>query len=142
LGANEETGEGRVRNPGADPGRPAPPRLRRSPLGYRRADVDAVLADRDEELAGLRRDIAALWLAVTEHDRMLRELAGPEAPPTPASGDPEPAAAPVETTSIGEQLAELGDVLAAIEMATQALESTYADEIRGAAGTDADRPAP
>jgi hypothetical protein len=128
--------------------------LRRSPLGYRRADVDAALARRDAELTELRRDIAALWLALAEHDRMLRVLdtaPAPPAPPAPLSGDsapapdPTPPAAAEEATSIGAQLSELGDVLAAIEMATQTLESTYADELRGAAPGDApdpDRSAP
>jgi hypothetical protein len=148
AGVTEETGDGPPRNPGAEPGRAERPRLRRGPLGYRRADVDAALAARDEELAELRRDIAALWLAFTEHDRLLRELGDAQVPPAPPSGDPDPPPTPPpvvgadETPSIGAQLEELGDVLAAIEMATQALESTYADEIRDPApGAEAERPA-
>jgi hypothetical protein len=144
AGVTEETGDGPPRNPGAEPGRAERPPLRRGPLGYRRADVDAALAARDEELAELRRDIAALWLAFTEHDRLLRELGDAQAPPAPPSGDPDPPPVAVadEAPSIGTQLEELGDVLAAIEMATQALESTYADEIRDPApGAEAERPA-
>ncbi len=126
----------------ADPGRPARPKLRRRPLGYRRGDVDEAFAARDAELAELRQDIAALWLAFAQHDRMIRTLGG-EAPP-PATEQPAPATAPersaapdsaerstteAEAESIGNQLSELDEVLAAIEMATKTLEHTYADEI-------------
>ena len=142
AGATEESEDGEGRGAGAEPGRPERPRLRRSPLGYRRADVDAALETRDSQLAELRQDIAALWLAFAQHDRMLRALGGEPAQPTPAPRVPEPEPEPgpdqaviaAEAASIGEQLSELDDVLAAIEMATQTLERTYADEIRGAGG--------
>jgi len=118
------------------PARAAPPRLRRRPLGYKRADVDEALGARDAELAELRQDIAALWLAFAQHDRILRSLTGesssPSAEPAPTEGDA-PSAGPArlrsEAASIGDQLSELGDVLAAIEMATQTLERTYSEEI-------------
>ena len=73
---------------------------------------------------------------------MIRTLGG-EAPP-PATEQPAAAAAPerpadpssaerstteAEAESIGNQLSELDEVLAAIEMATKTLEHTYADEI-------------
>ncbi len=137
------------------------PRMRRRPLGYKRADVEAALGARehelgeledeldarDAELSELRQDIAALWLAFAQHDRMLGELRVASAAPAeptvphaapdagaapradePAAADPsdEPAAA---DPSVGRQLADLDEVLAAIEMATQTLEQTYAEEI-------------
>ena len=143
LGGEEaEGGEERA----VAPERPAPPRLRRRPLGYKRADVDEALGARDAELAELRQDVAALWLAFAQHDRILRSLTGeapPPAPPAaraPAEGDA-PSAGPAglrsEAASIGDQLSELGDVLAAIEMATQTLERTYSEEI-----DEAPEPAP
>jgi len=120
------------------PGRPERPRLRRRPLGYKRADVDEALEARDGELAELRQDIAALWLAFAQHDRMLRALTG-EAPPPPSGTEPKrretpETAAPsmpleTEAASIGAQLSELDEVLAAIEMATKTLERTYSEEI-------------
>ena len=142
AGATEDSEDGEGREASTEPGRPERPRLRRSPLGYRRADVDAALETRDSQLAELRQDIAALWLAFAQHDRMLRALGGEPAQPTPAPRVPEPEPEPgpdqaviaAEAASIGEQLSELDDVLAAIEMATQTLERTYADEIRGGAG--------
>ena len=144
-GASEETEAGEEREAGTEPGRLERPRLRRSPLGYRRADVDAALETRDSELAELRQDVAALWLAFAQHDRMLRALGGGPAQPEPAPRAPEPEPAPgpeqaviaAEAASIGEQLSELDEVLAAIETATQTLERTYADEIRGAGRDDA-----
>ena len=142
AGATEESEDGEGRGAGAEPGRPERPRLRRSPLGYRRADVDAALETRDSQLAELRQDIAALWLAFAQHDRMLRALGGEAAQSEAAPRKPEPEPAPeqaviaAEAASIGEQLSELDDVLAAIEMATQTLERTYADEIRGAEGDE------
>jgi hypothetical protein len=143
LGGEEaEGGEERA----VAPERSAPPRLRRRPLGYKRADVDEALGARDAELAELRQDVAALWLAFAQHDRILRSLTGespPPAPPAaraPAEGDA-PSAGPArlrsEAASIGDQLSELGDVLAAIEMATQTLERTYSEEI-----DEAPEPAP
>ena len=53
LGDEEaEGGEERA----VPPERPAPPRLRRRPLGYKRADVDEALGARDAELAELRQE--------------------------------------------------------------------------------------
>lgn len=152
-----------------EPDRP----LRRGLFGYRRADVDEALGSREAELAELRQDIAALWLAFAQHDRMIREAlslpeqgltpapppspepapsrspapspapaASPSPPATPPQG--EPAAAPPlpgeapeaePSPSVAHQLSELDDVLAAIEMATQTLEQTYAEEI--GAGSEA-----
>ncbi|MCO5327313.1 MAG: hypothetical protein M9964_09720 [Solirubrobacterales bacterium] len=156
-------------DPQEDPGESAV-RMRRSLLGYNRADVERALSERDEavdalggeldareaELSELRQDVAALWLAFAQHDRMLRALQGTEPSPTPApaddgdpaterSGAPEPDEPPApEPPSVGNQLAELDEVLAAIEMATQTLERTYADEIaEGAAAQDIEgEPAP
>jgi hypothetical protein len=122
----------------ADLGRPERPKLRRRPLGYRRADVDEALEARDSELAELKQDIAALWLAFAQHDRMIRALGGEEPPPpvhppAPAAPEPNPAEQPsaveAEAESIGNQLSELDEVLAAIEMATKTLEHTYSEEI-------------
>lgn len=132
--------------------------MRRRLLGYKRADVEQALEARaseldarDAELDELRRDIAALWLAFAQHDRTLGEL---RAALAPERGEPEPGAPATEdalepraklesepaTTegagepdpSVGRQLAELDEVLAAIEMATQTLERSYAEEIEEA----------
>ncbi len=134
--------------PGQDAGvgeRPHPP-MRRAPFGYRRGDVDAALAARDAELAELRQDIAALWLAFAQHDRLLRggspEQASitvpgedrPERPSAPAAPDPDAAHAAARAAAIGAQLSELDQVLSAIEEATRKLERTYSSEI-GDAGT-------
>jgi hypothetical protein len=110
--------------------------MRRALFGYRPADVDAALAARDAELAELRQDVAALWLAFAQHDRLLRgdspeqpRAAGPEADPSePADADPasDPA---IRAASIGAQLSELDHVLSAIEDATRTLERTYASEV-------------
>ncbi len=132
----------------ADLGRPERPKLRRRPLGYKRADVDEALEARDSELDELKQDIAALWLAFAQHDRMIRALGGEDPPPLvqrPASPQtPEPDAGPspveAEAESIGNQLSELDEVLAAIEMATRTLEHTYSDEIEASrTGSDDDR---
>jgi len=138
----------------ADLERPARPKLRRRPLGYRRGDVDEAFAARDAELAELKQDIAALWLAFAQHDRMIRTLGG-EAPP-PATEQPAPATAPersaapdpaerstteAEAESIGNQLSELDEVLAAIEMATKTLEHTYSEEIEASRGGATEKPA-
>ena len=133
---------------GPEPGTPEPARLRRRPFGYRRADVDEALQTRDSQLAELRQDIAALWLAFAQHDRMIRDLTGapdPVTEPSPAPAVPAAsAAAPLEPSdpaeSVGRQLSDLDEVLAAIEMATQTLERTYSDEVAEApqpAGTEA-----
>jgi len=53
------------------------------------------------------------------------------APETPAPETPAPEPLESEAASIGAQLSELDEVLAAIEMATQTLERTYAEEIQG-----------
>lgn len=118
--------------------------MRRRMFGYRRADVDAALGDRDALLAELRQDVAALWLAFAQHDRMIRrELLGEAYPSPPAPPEPEPTSPPdlravpspdaiaaaEGAESIGKQLADLDEVLAAIEMATQTLERSYAEEI-------------
>jgi hypothetical protein len=133
---------------------PDPPKLRRRPFGYRKADVqqvlqsrDAELGEREAELVELRQDVAALWLAFAQHDRMIRSALGDDAgaaaprtrPPEPApSTTPEPdvgappapaAAAAIEDAAIGRQLSDLDEVLAAIELATQTLERTYVEEI-------------
>ncbi len=129
----------------ADLGRPERPKLRRRPLGYKRTDVDEAFEARDSELEELKQDIAALWLAFAQHDRMIRSLGG-ETPapltirPKPAeSAEPSAAAPPIEAEakSIGAQLSELDEVLAAIEMATQTLEKTYGDEIESPGDTAA-----
>ena len=104
--------------------------------------MDDALTARDGELAELRQDVAALWLAFAQHDRILRTLTGGSAPPAPAeeteqateavaeAGQPA-GAAPLagEAASIGTQLSELEEVLAAIESATQTLERTYSEEL-------------
>lgn len=129
---------------GSVPGAPEPTKLRRGMFGYRRADVDAALGDRDALLAELRQDVAALWLAFAQHDRMIRQELLGESPPAPESlPEPEPTSSPDQSAvppadpiaaaegpgSIGSQLADLDEVLAAIEMATQTLERSYAEEI-------------
>ena len=154
--------------------------MRRRLLGYKPADVAEVLEarhselveledeldDREAELTQLRQDIAALWLAFAQHDRMIRDLtevvaasgaaaraaaeamtapavtqapdpesptrATDDEPSTPVADEdatPDPAA---QDPSVKRQLADLDEVLAAIEMATQTLEQTYADEIEDA----------
>jgi hypothetical protein len=135
----------------ADFGRPERPKLRRRPLGYKRADVDEAFEARDSELAELKQDIAALWLAFAQHDRMIRALGGevppplfqPSAAPTPRS-EPEPlgpSSNEADAESIGNQLSELDEVLAAIEMATKTLEHTYSDEIEASrAGAEGGEP--
>lgn len=103
--------------------------------------MDEAFEARDGELAEMRQDIAALWLAFAQHDRMIRALGGetppplverPPAPPEPIVPSPSPVE--VEAASIGSQLSELDEVLAAIEMATQTLERTYSDEIEASKG--------
>lgn len=142
----------------AEPGRPEPARLRRRPFGYRRADVDRALDTRDSDIAELRQDIAALWMAFAQHDRIIRAAPsaepgapGPPDPPDPApdpaalqppepthaapaaagvpESSPDASAVPEDVESIDRQLSDLDEVLAAIEKATQTLERTYADEV-------------
>lgn len=150
LAAEEEEpsgpggGAGETAEPPPAPPPPTRPRLRRRPLGYKRADVDDALAARDDELAELRQDVAALWLAFAQHDRILRAIAEGAAPrasaertqqghvaATETDAGQAPAAAPLagEAASIGTQLSELEEVLAAIESATQTLERTYSEEL-------------
>jgi hypothetical protein len=79
--------------PAAEGVKGEPPKLRRRPFGVRKADVLAALEHRDTELgareaelAELRQDIAALWLAFAQHDRMIRRALGQDDPaPAPAS---------------------------------------------------------
>lgn len=141
----DDTGTSRGEHGAADLGRPERPKLRRRPLGYKRADVDEAFEARDSELAELKQDIAALWLAFAQHDRMIRALGGEDPPPLverPAPATPEPQPEPLgpspieaEAESIGNQLSELDEVLAAIEMATKTLEHTYSDEIEASRAT-------
>jgi len=120
------------------------PRLRRRLLGLKASDVEAEIGARDTEIAELKRDIAALWLAFGQHERTIQEIlktiegggAGAVAPPGgrvegevpgPAGRrDPEPRGA-----SIARQLSGLDEVLGAIEEATRTLERSYAEEIKG-----------
>lgn len=139
------------------------PKLRRRLLGYKRADVQRVLEVRDDEVGNLeveldereselrelRQDVAALWIAFAQHDRMIKSLgeaqaaqpaasepssmAAPPEPDRPAEAPP-PAPEPIaesigDEPSVGRQLADLDEVLAAIEIATQTLEQTYVEEI-------------
>lgn len=94
------------------------------------------LEARDAELTVLRQDIAALWLAFAQHDRILGRLAGEPAPASKpgTAAAVAPAAAPLdsEAASIGAQLSELDQVLAAIETATKRLERAYGDQPRDA----------
>lgn len=120
------------------------PPLRRGLFGYRAEDVDQAFEARDTELAELRQDVAALWLAFSQHDRLIRAvLAEPPsspAPPAPAPAPPESRQAPAaEAAPINRQLEELDQVLAAIESATQTLERTYAEET-GATGEQTNVP--
>lgn len=105
--------------------------------------VDDVAGGFDPEIAEMRRDIAALWLAFNHHERTLRDLAGRLEASTgvPASGDEIPGTETVPdpgqaATPISEQLSDLDDVLAAIERATEVLERTHADEIERPGGGD------
>jgi hypothetical protein len=149
------------------------PKLRRRPFGYRKGDVrealdrqSAELGAREAELAELRQDIAALWLAFAQHDRMIRralgepDAAAEQAAAAPASGGEggsatertaaagapagsAAAATAEDDVAIGRQLSDLDDVLAAIELATQTLERTYVEEARrpAEAGGEASAPA-
>lgn len=142
--AAEERERGGEPGAGAGVGERPHPRMRRAPFGYRRGDVDAALAARDAELAELRQDIAALWLAFAQHDRLLRG-GSPEPASNAASAEdrperpPEPDAdqAAARAAAIGAQLSELDHVLSAIEEATRTLERTYATEIGEPSGVDA-----
>jgi hypothetical protein len=83
------------------------------------------VAELEAQVADLRRDVARLWLAYGSHER---RLLGGDPAQSDASGDP---------GAVGGRLADLDDVLAAIERATEALESAYEDE----AGAETDREA-
>lgn len=48
--------------------------LRRRLFGYRAGDVEEAISSRDETLAILRRDVAALWLAFGQHERAIRQM--------------------------------------------------------------------
>ncbi len=117
------------------------PPLRRGLFGYRTEDVDQAFEARDTELAELRQDVAALWLAFSQHDRLIRAALEVSASPPPAPAAPAQAAAARRRCTraadsaapINRQLEDLDQVLAAIESATQTLERTYAEET-GAAG--------
>jgi hypothetical protein len=153
--SNRERDAGAERDLGAIPSQR--PGLRRGLFGYRREDVDQALEARDTELAEMRQDVAALWLAFAQHDRLIRSVvegrssspqprpAAPAAPPPrPVAPEPAPAPPPAPvpsqapvaadptaaeaTAPISRQLEELDQVLAAIESATQTLERTYVDE--------------
>lgn len=87
--------------------------------------LDARVDQLASEVAELRRDVARLWIAYGRHDRL---LAGATADSVDEGGS---AAATAE-------LSELDRVLAAIERATEALESAYEDE--PATGTAGDEP--
>lgn len=119
--------------------------------------MDQALEARDTELAEMRQDVAALWLAFAQHDRLIRSVLEassssplprqPEVTPEPAAEPAPPPAAPVlapnaTDSAISAQLDELDQVLAAIESATQTLERTYADETAdGAAADGGEKPA-
>lgn len=89
------------------------------------------------EIEELRSDIAALWLAFGQHERILRDLvarlgAALGAAGAVAGGGREQAGAAQEPSGpppISRQLSDLDDVLAAIERATEVLERTHADEL-------------
>jgi hypothetical protein len=130
-----------------DSGSDGPGRLRRRLLGRDRRQTDRRASEpaaaSGSEIAEVRRDIAALWIAFNQHERSLRDLAGrleaslgalapPLAPEdaTPAESElPGPPAAVPSGDEISDQLADLDEVLAAIERATQVLEHTHADEL-------------
>ena len=127
------------------------PKLRRRLFGIRAADVRTEIGARDAEIAELRRDVAALWLAFGQHERTIRQMletlqqAGGVAVDPPggradraasAPRDPGATEAGPESPSIGEQLSGLDQVLAAIEQATRTLERGYAEEIEAADATD------
>ena len=111
------------------------PPLRRGLFGYRTDDVDQAFEARDTELAELRQDVAALWLAFSQHDRLIRAALEMPASSPPAASPVTPTTPPAPTEPaveaqppINRQLEELDHVLAAIESATQTLERTYAEE--------------
>jgi hypothetical protein len=140
-----------------DPAQVEATKLRRRLFGgYRPDDVESALRTREEQIAELRRDVAALWLAFGQHERTIQDmlvalerLAGVGVDPPgarademrePAGGDAAPdtpTAAPDtptgETTrgedAVGLQLGDLDQILVAIEEATQSLERTYHEEI-------------
>ncbi len=49
-------------------------RLRRRLFGYRPGDVAEVISSKQEEIAILQRDVAALWLAFSQHERTIRTM--------------------------------------------------------------------
>lgn len=130
--------------PGPGATRSASPRLRRRLLGLRAGDVKAEIGARDSEIAELKRDIAALWLAFGQHERTIQEVlkalertgGGPIAPPggraaeagQPSATQSRPGTEP-GSGSLAQQLSGLDEVLGAIEEATRTLERNYAEEI-------------
>jgi hypothetical protein len=74
-------------------------------------ELSEQVARLETQVADLRRDVARLWLAYGRHE-------GLGAAKLEASGG---------SGAAGEQLAELSEVLAAIERATDALEGAYED---------------
>ncbi len=124
--------------------------LRRGLFGFKPSDVRTQISAKDAELAELRRDVAALWLAFGQHERTIRQVletlertSGVALdPPGGRSGqgqrgatasdpdperEPEPGNDDSAATSIGAQLTDLDQVLAAIEEATQTLERGYSE---------------
>lgn len=49
-------------------------RLRRRLFGLRAREVEAEISERNSDVAELRRDVAALWLAFGQHERTIRQL--------------------------------------------------------------------
>ena len=93
----------------------------------------------DRSVAELRDEVAALWVAFAEHDRAIdaerseRRASVPASPPAPPS-PPDATrrvvpAGRTEPPSVEQQLADLDDVLSAIETATRTLEQNYSGEL-------------
>ncbi len=124
--------------------------LRRGLFGFKPSDVRTQISAKDAELAELRRDVAALWLAFGQHERTIRQVletlertSGVALDPPGGRGgqgqrgatasdpdperEPEPGNDDSAATSIGAQLTDLDQVLAAIEEATQTLERGYSE---------------
>jgi len=136
---------------GADPARSRDtelpvPQLRRGLFGYRRRDVEVAMASWEAALTELRDDVAALWVTFAEHDRAIdaarleraaSDLVDSSVQPVPASAvAPEgrsvsgthPGDRP-EPPSVEQQLADLDEVLSAIETATRTLEQSYTGDL-------------
>jgi hypothetical protein len=145
-GPDLATGDEEASPGGEDSGTDGPGRLRRRLLGRDRRRTDRRASEpataSGSEIAEMRRDIAALWIAFNQHERSLRDLAGrleaslgalappPASEGATAGGGELPGPPPtVSGDEISDQLADLDEVLAAIERATQVLEHTHADEL-------------